>query len=65
MTPGFEIAHTNGTPFSEAPLPWRWHRCRPWSRARLPGIGHIERCACGAIRRDRAMWIEKNSRRSS
>lgn len=65
MTPAEEIAHTNGIPFWEAPLPWRWHRCQPWSWMNIPAMGLIQRCACGAIRRDQGTWIEKNSRRST
>jgi hypothetical protein len=58
-----EVHHRDGIPWHQAPLPRRWHRCRPqtsgWIRA-----DRFERCACGAGRFDGAgPWLDRNSRR--
>lgn len=46
-----------------APIPPRWHRCRPVTTTPFRGRV-IYRCACGgvAIGKPR-FWLEKNSRR--
>jgi hypothetical protein len=47
-----------------APLPWRWHRCRPHSSGIVSGR-LAERCACGGIRLGGPPrpWLERNQRR--
>jgi hypothetical protein len=55
-------AYRGGIPWNLAPLPRRWHRCRPWHTGYLGQ--RIERCACGATRSDIAnFWHGKNARR--
>lgn len=54
--------HVDGIPWYEAPLPRRWH----WCKAHTSGLVNdavIDRCACGAIRMDGSLWMERNSRR--
>lgn len=61
------IEHFDGIPWYDAPIPRRWHRCKPQSRtcfdAGWAGRDAIERCACGAIRYQRGVWIRRNDRR--
>lgn len=52
----------------DAPLPRRWHRCRPWTTGTIEGdhLGPtpIHRCACGAMRfGETGPWIHRNERR--
>lgn len=57
------IRHLHGIPWHAAPVPRRFHRC--WAQT----VGYVnlfwimERCACGALRRDGDRWENKNSRR--
>lgn len=60
---GFRLEHWDGIPWHEAPLPRRWHRCKAWTRGCVSIFTYVERCACGSIRLDRLVWIEKNQRR--
>jgi hypothetical protein len=58
------MTHVDGVAWHEAPLPRRWHRCKPQTSGRLSGGSLIERCACGAVRYDgHGVWIERNQRR--
>lgn len=55
------IRHVDGkTWWHDAPIPKRWHRCRPWTTA----FG-TDRCACGGLRRHDCppYWIYRNARR--
>lgn len=56
--------HRDGVPWYAAPLPCRWHLCRPQTQ-QITGLGElVQRCACGAIRpANRRRWSEKNTRR--
>jgi hypothetical protein len=47
-----------------APLPRRWHRCRPHNTGIVSGR-LVERCACGGIRLGGPPrpWLERNQRR--
>lgn len=57
-------ARRGGLGWQNAPLPPRWHRCRPWHVGYLGQ--RIERCACGATRSDVAnFWHDKNLRRKN
>lgn len=63
-----EPTHADGVWWYEAPLPPRWHRCRPWTTGRVDsenlGPKMIHRCACGAMRfGEKGVWIERNQRR--
>jgi hypothetical protein len=49
------------TPWYDAPLPSRFHRCTVWSSG-IAGGDLIGRCACGAVR-IMGGWINKNERR--
>jgi hypothetical protein len=59
------IANMVGIEWSDAPLPPKRHVCLPQTRARLDGE-RVERCSCGAIRRDEPgfPWIERNQRKA-
>lgn len=57
------LENWDGIPWHEAPLPRRWHRCKAWTRGCVSIFTYVERCACGSIRLDRLVWIEKNQRR--
>lgn len=54
--------HRGGVSWYDAPVPRRWHRCRPQNRAYFAASGYVERCACGAIRGNFGPWAERNSR---
>lgn len=55
------LQHKNDTPWWVAPSPRRWHRCQPQTWGWLDG-GLRERCACGAIRMDSRVWVNRNTR---
>lgn len=57
------LDHLEGVAWYDAPLPRRWHLCRPQTRGSFRAL-YSERCACGATRLgiDR-FWAERNSRR--
>lgn len=57
------IEDMDGVPWHQAPRPRRRHRCTAQTRALTSRMRYVERCACGAIRIDRAVWLERNSRR--
>jgi hypothetical protein len=63
-----EVRHRNNLPWYDAPLPRRWHRCRPQTDGWL-NLTRVQRCACGAIRdvyRGRwSCWVWKNTRRET
>jgi hypothetical protein len=58
------LEHLGGIPWFEAATPWIFHRCKPQTRGMVSG-SLIERCACGAIRRNGHSWRERNSVRKS
>jgi hypothetical protein len=47
----------------DAPLPRRRHRCHPVQSGHISTGAFYERCACGGIRRNGGLWLERNSRR--
>lgn len=57
------VRDRNSVSWHKAPLPRRWHGCKPWTIGVLDG--HIVyRCACGAMQMDAdGYWSERNSRR--
>lgn len=59
-----EMTARQGGTWYNAPLPRRWHRCRPHNTGIVSG-GLVERCACGGIRLGGAPhpWLERNARR--
>lgn len=59
------MKHRNGVPWYQAPIPSRWHRCRPWTSA-LDDLTRVDRCACGATRLGGSehRWLERNERRN-
>jgi hypothetical protein len=59
---GYELTHRGGVTWMDAPKPRRWHRCTPQTVGNFAGLGHVERCACGAISEDGEHWQERNSR---
>lgn len=59
------IEHKNGIPWHEAKLPFWIHRCKPQTRGWMGYFRSVDRCACGAVRRDEGHWFEKNERRKS
>lgn len=55
------VYDTAGVPWHKAPLPARFHRCKPWTTVR--GFGQTSVfCACGADR-FQGHWFDKNKRR--
>lgn len=58
-----EVTHREGVWWYEAPLPGLLHRCTPWTTGWLNLYTHLDRCACGAMRRNFGRWHERNSRR--
>jgi hypothetical protein len=57
------IEDLDGVSWHDAPLPSRWHHCKPQTRGWI-GLNYTERCACGAIRLSaRDPWMEKNQTR--
>lgn len=60
----FEVAHRNGVPWFEAPLPHRFHRCKVQTQGWVD-LDFIERCACGAVRLQRSGWWRKNETRKN
>jgi hypothetical protein len=56
-----EIEHVGGVAWHQAPIPRRWHRCRAQTYGQH-GLDQIERCACGGIRLNGQVWLERNSR---
>jgi hypothetical protein len=56
-----EMEHVGGVAWWKAPVPRRWHRCRAQTRGRRC-FDEIERCACGAIRLNGGVWLERNTR---
>ena len=61
-----DIKHLDGIPWHEAPLPPRFHRCKPQTKGWV-GFSQVNRCACGAIKDvgTQRGWCEKNSRRKA
>lgn len=58
------IEHLDGIPWYKAPIPRRWHRCKPQTKGWLRYFTRVQRCACGGIRMDgHHGWAERNSRR--
>lgn len=57
-----EVTHLNGVPWYEAPLPPRIHACYAQTRGWVNYFDRIDRCACGAVRRDRGRWMNVNER---
>lgn len=55
------LEHLGGIGWSDAPVPHRWHRCRPQTRGWMQCF--VERCACGATRLDQSHWMQRNQRR--
>lgn len=58
-----ETEHLGGVDWMDAPLPGRWHRCRPQTRGWVNHFTRVYRCACGAISMDGRHWDERNQRR--
>ena len=57
------VGDKDGIGWHEAPLPRRWHLCRPQTFG-FVSKSYIERCACGGMwTLDGGGWTHKNSRR--
>jgi hypothetical protein len=53
-----------GVNWYDAPVPRRWHKCKPQTKAFIAERGwYVERCACGAIRHERDGWLDRNTKR--
>jgi hypothetical protein len=60
--PGPEyIEELDGIHWTDAPLPPRWHRCKPQTRGYATGE-FVQRCACGAVW-ILGGWTNRNERR--
>jgi hypothetical protein len=57
-----EIQHKDGIPFYRAAAPFYFHFCKAQTQGYIFGV-FIERCACGATRRDGMFWFERNKDR--
>jgi hypothetical protein len=59
------IVNTKGVFWYDAPLPRRWHRCKPWTNIITIRKSH---CACGAWSyydgHHKKVWVGKNCRRN-
>lgn len=64
-TDGPDVRHRGGVWWHEAPLPRRWHRCRPQTVGWVNLFTWVERCACGAIKVDNGVWHNKNQTRKA
>ncbi|MCW2300614.1 hypothetical protein [Rhodococcus erythropolis] len=60
-----QIEHRDGIEWHQAPVPPRWHRCKAQTRGWMNLFTYIERCACGAIRRDLGTWHDRNQTRKA
>lgn len=58
------LEHLHGVPFHQATTPRRLHACRAQTRGHV-GDDLVERCACGASRRNKGPWLERNSARKA
>jgi hypothetical protein len=62
-----DVRHRYGLPWDAAPLPHRWHTCRPQTvelyreGGILTGTYH---CACGAVTDRAGVWRHRNARRN-
>jgi hypothetical protein len=57
------IHDKDGVPWHDAPRPLRLHFCKAWTYG-WDGPLYVERCSCGAIRLDRHIWMERNTRKA-
>lgn len=58
-----QLVHVDGVPWWEAEVPAVRHRCRPQSHG-WRGVTRVRRCACGAVRINDGVWINRNARRA-
>ena len=61
---GTTIEHVDGIAWWDAPLPRRFHFCKAQTIGWLGFTTKIERCACGATRRNGRVWFDKNQTRN-
>jgi hypothetical protein len=59
---GPNVEHRDGLPWWDAPKPRRWHKCAAQTSGTVNNFEQVDRCACGAIRRNGGRWFERNSR---
>lgn len=62
---GEYLEDLDGVDWFRAPIPHRWHSCRPQSRG-TNKYGYVERCACGGYNiraADKPVWTYRNTRR--
>ena len=58
------VSTHHGLLWHEAPIPSRWHHCRPWTVGRTMEQQLVDYCACGAVRMNGLdPWYRRNSRR--
>lgn len=64
MSPTLGVENKDGIWWHQAPLPRRWHRCKPWTSGEM-FFEHFDRCACGSLRKGGPgnPWSRKNTRR--
>lgn len=63
-----ETRHRGGLPWDVAPIPPRWHSCRPQTVELYREGGVLTgtfRCACGAVTDRTGIWRRRNIRRRS
>ena len=54
----------DGVMWFEAKIPHWLHRCYAHTSG-VVSLKRVERCACGAIRYEGSLWLDRNSRRKS
>jgi hypothetical protein len=59
------VVNVDGVTYLNAPLPRRWHRCKPQTIGYFGALGTVYRCACGGYRNSKLgrRWRDRNSRR--
>jgi hypothetical protein len=61
-----DLRHRGGIPWDAAPIPHRWHACRPQTVQLYGEHGVLTgtcRCACGAVTDRTGTWRFRNTRR--
>jgi hypothetical protein len=58
-----EVNHVNDIPWYEAKIPFWLHFCKTQTTGWVSWFTKVDRCACGAIRRDGGRWFERNTRK--
>lgn len=58
-----KVEHLNGVPWHEARSPFWIHHCRVQTRGVFRNEFLVDRCPCGAMRRNGGRWFGRNATR--